>query len=166
MLRYLTAGESHGPALMGILEGLPAGLTIDLPTLQAEMKRRKLGYGRGRRQQIEPDEVEIMAGIRHGLTMGEMAQFMQTTEPTLKKLKLSIIELDGWRRDLHWDALAYPWVAPSPNIPDWETALVYVGTCLFEGVNQLLQFRFELRDKLLATLTQLFFKSIRGAFRF
>ena len=73
--------------------------------------------------------------IRHGMTMGEMAQFMQTTEPTLKKLKLSIIELDGWRRDLHWDALAYPWVAPSPNIPDWETALVYVGTCLFEGVN-------------------------------
>ncbi len=70
MLRYLTAGESHGPALLGILEGLPAGLNVDLPTLQAEMKRRKLGYGRGRRQQIEPDEVEIMAGIRHGLTMG------------------------------------------------------------------------------------------------
>lgn len=70
MLRYLTAGESHGPALMGILEGLPAGLGIDLPALQAEMKRRKLGYGRGRRQQIEPDEIEIMAGVRHGLTLG------------------------------------------------------------------------------------------------
>lgn len=70
MLRYLTAGESHGPALMGILEGLPAGLSLDLEGLQAQMKRRKLGYGRGRRQQIEPDEVQILAGVRHGKTLG------------------------------------------------------------------------------------------------
>ena len=70
MLRYLTAGESHGPALMGILEGLPAGLEIDIEALQAQMKRRKLGYGRGRRQQIEPDEIEILTGVRHGLTLG------------------------------------------------------------------------------------------------
>ena len=70
MLRYLTAGESHGPALMGILEGLPAGLEINLEALQAQMKRRKLGYGRGRRQQIEPDEIEILTGVRHGLTLG------------------------------------------------------------------------------------------------
>lgn len=70
MLRYLTAGESHGPALMGIIEGLPAGLEIDLDELQLQMKRRKLGYGRGRRQQIEPDEVQILTGVRHGLTLG------------------------------------------------------------------------------------------------
>ncbi|MEZ0367700.1 MAG: chorismate synthase [Candidatus Sericytochromatia bacterium] len=69
-MRYLTAGESHGPALMGILEGLPAGLEIDIEALQAQMKRRKLGYGRGRRQQIEPDEIEILTGVRHGLTLG------------------------------------------------------------------------------------------------
>lgn len=70
MLRYLTAGESHGPALMGILEGLPAGLTIDFEALQAQMKRRQLGYGRGRRMQIEPDAVEILTGVRHGRTLG------------------------------------------------------------------------------------------------
>ncbi|MGV3526421.1 MAG: chorismate synthase [Candidatus Sericytochromatia bacterium] len=69
-MRYLTAGESHGPALMGILEGLPAGLPIDLDALNQQMKRRQLGYGRGRRMQIEPDAVEIMAGVRHGLTLG------------------------------------------------------------------------------------------------
>lgn len=70
MLRFLTAGESHGPALMGILEGLPAGLNLDFDELQAQMKRRQLGYGRGRRMQIEPDTVEILTGVRHGQTLG------------------------------------------------------------------------------------------------
>ena len=51
-LRYLTAGESHGRALVGIIEGVPAGLALDVPTLHAELKRRKLGYGRGNRQNI------------------------------------------------------------------------------------------------------------------
>ncbi|PKL74700.1 MAG: chorismate synthase [Candidatus Melainabacteria bacterium HGW-Melainabacteria-1] len=69
-MRYLTAGESHGPALMGILEGLPAGLQIDFDALQAQMKRRKMGYGRGRRMQIEADQIEILTGVRHGYTLG------------------------------------------------------------------------------------------------
>ena len=86
-------------------------------------------------EQTEKLVCAARAPIRHGLTMGEMAEFLQQTTPALKSLKLSVLELDGWRRDLYWDALAYPWVAPSPNIPDWETALLYVGTCLFEGVN-------------------------------
>lgn len=69
-LRYLTAGESHGKALMGIIEGLPAGIAISLEDLAHHLQRRKQGYGRGRRQQIETDAVEVMSGVRHGLTLG------------------------------------------------------------------------------------------------
>ncbi len=69
-LRYLTAGESHGKGLAGILEGLPSGLSITAEYIDAELKRRKLGYGRGARQKMEPDSVEILSGIRHGKTLG------------------------------------------------------------------------------------------------
>lgn len=69
-LRMLTAGESHGPALLGILEGLPAGLELDVERLQADMARRQAGYGRGRRMSIETDEVQVLAGVRHGRTLG------------------------------------------------------------------------------------------------
>ena len=70
MLRYLTAGESHGPALTAILEGLPAGLCVSAEDINRDLKRRQGGYGRGRRMQIETDTVEILAGIRHGKTLG------------------------------------------------------------------------------------------------
>ncbi len=70
MLRYLTAGESHGPALLGILEGMPAGVPVRVAFLNRELARRQGGYGRGARMQIERDEVEILAGVRHGLTLG------------------------------------------------------------------------------------------------
>ena len=69
-LRYLTAGESHGRALVGIMEGVPAGLPLDVTSLHAQLKRRKLGYGRGNRQNIETDEVEILTGVRFGETLG------------------------------------------------------------------------------------------------
>src|SRR5262245_29222618 len=69
-LRFLTAGESHGKGLAGILEGLPAGLSVTREFIDAELKRRKMGYGRGARQKLEPDSVEILAGIRHGRTLG------------------------------------------------------------------------------------------------
>ncbi|MBT9547151.1 MAG: chorismate synthase [Candidatus Sericytochromatia bacterium] len=69
-MRFLTSGESHGPALMGILEGLPAGLPISLDYLNAHLRRRQKGHGRGRRMQIETDEVQITAGVRHGHTLG------------------------------------------------------------------------------------------------
>ena len=69
-LRYLTAGESHGKGLTGIMEGLPSGLPITVEFLHKELKRRKLGYGRGHRQQIEDDSVDIMGGVRHGFTIG------------------------------------------------------------------------------------------------
>ncbi len=68
--RFTTAGESHGPGLVAIVEGLPAGLEIDRPRLDREMARRQLGHGRGGRMKIESDSVEVRSGIRHGLTLG------------------------------------------------------------------------------------------------
>ena len=70
MLRYLTAGESHGQGLVVIMEGLPAGLEITVEEIQAEMTRRRLGYGRGPRQRFEVDEVTLIGGVRHGRTIG------------------------------------------------------------------------------------------------
>ena len=70
MLRFLTAGESHGQALVVILEGLPAGLAITVEDVQAEMARRRLGYGRGPRMRFEADDVTLLGGVRHGRTLG------------------------------------------------------------------------------------------------
>ena len=70
MLRFLTAGESHGRALVVIVEGLPAGLSLSTEQVQAELTRRRLGYGRGPRMKFEQDEVSIIGGVRHGLTLG------------------------------------------------------------------------------------------------
>ena len=70
MLRFLTAGESHGRALVVILEGLPAGLTIDFDAVTTELRRRQGGYGRGRRMAIESDRAETLSGVRHGVTTG------------------------------------------------------------------------------------------------
>ncbi|EGD32895.1 chorismate synthase [Streptococcus sanguinis] len=69
-MRYLTAGESHGPRLTAIIEGVPAGLPLTADYINAELKRRQGGYGRGARMKIESDQVEITSGVRHGLTMG------------------------------------------------------------------------------------------------
>ena len=70
MLRWLTAGESHGPELVSILEGLPAGVPVSLEQIRADLARRKLGYGRGARMKFEEDELTISGGVRFGLTMG------------------------------------------------------------------------------------------------
>jgi len=70
MLRWLTAGESHGPALVAVLEGLPAGVHVTSKDIQAALARRRLGYGRGARMAFEADELEIVGGIRHGETLG------------------------------------------------------------------------------------------------
>lgn len=70
MIRFLTAGESHGPALIVVLEGLPAGLQISTDEVAAELARRRLGYGRGPRMRFEQDEVTFLSGVRHGRTLG------------------------------------------------------------------------------------------------
>ena len=70
MLRFLTAGESHGKCLIAILEGLPAGLKLNAAKIDAELKRRQSGYGRGPRMKIEKDKVQILSGLRKGLTLG------------------------------------------------------------------------------------------------
>ncbi len=69
-MRYITAGESHGPQLTTILEGVPAGLSLVANDINEELARRQKGYGRGRRMQIEKDQVQIVSGVRHGKTMG------------------------------------------------------------------------------------------------
>jgi chorismate synthase len=70
MFRFVTAGESHGPGLVAVVEGVPAGLELDLEALDRDMSRRQLGHGRGGRMKIESDAVEIRSGVRHGRTLG------------------------------------------------------------------------------------------------
>src|SRR5437764_7950130 len=70
VLRYLTAGESHGRALVVIVEGLPAGLSVTAEEIRRELARRRLGYGRGPRMRFEQDELTILGGVRHGRTLG------------------------------------------------------------------------------------------------
>src|SRR6186997_1162975 len=90
MVRFLTAGESHGRALVVILEGIPAGLPIDLDALTADLRRRQGGYGRGRRMAIESDRAEVTAGLRRGRTTGA-------------PLALQIANKDwvNWQRTMH-----------------------------------------------------------------
>ena len=70
MLRWLTAGESHGPALVAVLEGMPGGVEVQTSDVLAALARRRLGYGRGARMAFEADKVELLGGVRHGFTMG------------------------------------------------------------------------------------------------
>jgi chorismate synthase len=70
MLRWLTSGESHGPALVGVMEGLPAGVELTTEDIQGALARRRLGYGRGARMKFEQDEVRVLGGLRHGITQG------------------------------------------------------------------------------------------------
>lgn len=70
MLRVLTAGESHGPELVAIMEGLPSGVPVSLDAIRADLARRKLGYGRGSRMKFEEDELNLSGGVRHGLSLG------------------------------------------------------------------------------------------------
>lgn len=81
MLRFLTAGESHGPALVAVVEGAPSGVPFLVEELGAELGRRRLGHGRGNRMRIEKDELEIIGGVRHGRTLGSpVAVLIRNTE--------------------------------------------------------------------------------------
>ena len=81
MLRFLTAGESHGPGLVTIIEGLPAGMDVSVASLAGELARRRAGYGRGRRMDLEEDTLEVMGGVRFGKTLGSpVAVVIRNTE--------------------------------------------------------------------------------------
>ena len=69
-LTYRTAGESHGPAIIALIEGMPAGVPVDKPFIDSELRRRQGGYGRGGRQKIEVDQIQIRSGVRRGKTIG------------------------------------------------------------------------------------------------
>ncbi|MGD1019967.1 MAG: chorismate synthase [Verrucomicrobiia bacterium] len=86
-LRYFTAGESHGPCLIGVVEGLPAGLKIDLAAINRDLARRQQGYGRGGRMKIETDQAEVLSGVRRGETIGSPVTF------TVKNRDFKINEL-------------------------------------------------------------------------
>lgn len=95
---YLTAGESHGPQLTGIIEGIPAGLKLDVAQINAALADRQRGYGRGNRQKIEHDQVQILGGVRHGVTLG------------------SPITLVIQNRDhAHWSAIMDPTAPATPE---------------------------------------------------
>src|SRR3982750_1190811 len=74
--KFTTAGESHGKALVAIVEGLPAGLPVDIAKINHELWRRQQGYGRGGRMKIEKDEVQVLSGIRHGKAIGSPVALM------------------------------------------------------------------------------------------
>lgn len=81
MLRWLTAGESHGPALTAVLEGLPAGVRVDRAAVEGALARRRLGYGRGARMTFEADRLRFLGGLRHGLSIGSpLAMLVENTE--------------------------------------------------------------------------------------
>jgi chorismate synthase len=93
MLRFLTAGESHGQALVAIVEGVPAGLAIDFDAVTADLRRRQTGYGRGRRMQIESDRAEPLSGVRHGETTGGPIALLIPNK-----------DWENWQRTMHADA--------------------------------------------------------------
>jgi chorismate synthase len=105
MLRFLTAGESHGKALVAILEGVPAGLTIDFDAVTNELRRRQTGYGRGRRMAIESDRAEALSGIRHGETTGAPIALMIPNK-----------DWENWQRTMHVEA-AMPEAASGADRP-------------------------------------------------
>jgi chorismate synthase len=109
MMRFLTAGESHGPVLMAIIEGLPSGLTLSAEEINRDLTRRQGGYGRGARQQIEQDQVQILSGLIQGTTVGA-------------PLALSITNRD-WE---HWRERSMPpWTHPRPGHADLPGAHKY-----------------------------------------
>jgi chorismate synthase len=96
MLRYLTAGESHGKGLVAILEGIPAGIKINLEFINRELKRRQIGFGRGRRMQIENDKVKIICGLKKSLTLGSpIALCIENKDSNLEKLNKVICPRPG-----------------------------------------------------------------------
>jgi chorismate synthase len=118
MLRFLTAGESHGQALVAVVEGLPAGLEITVEEIQVEMARRRLGYGRGPRQKFEQDELTLIGGVRHGRTLGS---------PVVIEIKNS-----EWFRSDRWHAE----MSPAPGATEEPLTQVRPGHADLAGMQK------------------------------
>lgn len=99
-LRYLTAGESHGPSLVAILEGLPSGLPVSIKDIADELTRRRHGYGRGPRMKIEKDALEIVAGVRGGFTLGSPVGILISNSEWSKWAHVMPVEGDAGGREL------------------------------------------------------------------
>ena len=116
MFRFLTAGESHGPCLTAVIEGLPAGLFIDISAIQADLARRQQGFGRGGRMKIEQDQAEILSGVRFGYTLGS-------------PLTIAIRNRDweNWQERMaaHGQPAGEPVTAPRPGHADLPGLLKY-----------------------------------------
>lgn len=120
MIRYLTAGESHGQALAGILEGMPAGLGITETEIAVDLRRRQQGYGRGARMQIEHDTARILAGVRYGETLGSPIALLLENK-----------DWPNWRDKMRVDApessaRAAPLTTPRPGHADYAGSLKYL----------------------------------------
>jgi chorismate synthase len=109
MLRFLTAGESHGPCLTGIVEGLPAGLRLDMDAINEDLRRRQGGYGRGGRQRIEQDQAEVLAGVFNGQTIGAPVA-----------LRVDNKDWPNWK-----DKVVPPWYVPRPGHADYAGRVKY-----------------------------------------
>jgi chorismate synthase len=117
MFRYLTAGESHGPALVGILDGLPAHLTLDVTAINETLARRQGGYGRGGRMKIERDEVEFLAGVRGSETLGSpIAAVVRNRDHLTPKVRSLMDPISG---------TGDPLTNPRPGHADFAGALKY-----------------------------------------
>jgi chorismate synthase len=120
MLRYVSAGESHGQSLMAWISGLPAGVPVDLEFLQRELHRRQLGYGRGGRQRIEKDQPDIVAGVRHGQTIGApIAIHIENRDWANWEKALPVEDTEGA------DDAQRPLTAPRPGHADLAGALKF-----------------------------------------
>ena len=117
MFRYLTAGESHGPALVGILDGIPAHLSLNVEAVNETLARRQGGYGRGARMQIERDEVELLAGVRGSSTLGSpIAVLVRNRDHLTPKVRALMDPLTG---------SGEPLTNPRPGHADYAGALKY-----------------------------------------
>src|ERR1700746_3241605 len=119
MLQFVTAGESHGQALIAWISGLPAGLPVDTEFIQRELHRRQLGYGRGGRQRIEKDAADILAGVRHGKTIGAPIA-VRIENRDWKNWEKALPVEDTERADVSGDATGSqrPLTAPRPGHAD------------------------------------------------